>query len=405
MTTDGYLSGMRANIWKLYGLRMVGDYLFMMAVVVPFWQHWGLTLGNVFMLQSVYAFTSMLCNIPSGYLADRWGRKNTTIAGAALGIAGTGLYCMGHGLHAFLLAEMILGVRVAMYSGMFDALLYESLAELGRSDEFRKIAGHQRYVMMLVNAACAVAGGVLAQWSLRATAWVTLVPIIAVFLLSFTLTEPRRRGGAAERTKILPVFLQCLKDARIRGVMLLFGVLAALAKSLTWFLQPYQQHLGVPLGLFGISSALLMLANASGSRAAHPLSKRWNDRSLLAVIALTVTLSYVCAGIALSVWLLPFFFIARFAAGAQDPIVSDIINAMPIKSARATVLSVQSFLAQLLFAVLAPLLGYLTDVFTLPQAILYSGLGGLAVTVVLLALFIPAWQAMPAAARTHGKAG
>ncbi len=395
MDSDGHQRGMRSNIWKIYCLRMVGDYLFMIGVIVPFWQHWGLTLGNAFLLQSAYALTSMACNIPTGYLADKWGLKNTVVLGAALGIVGTGLYCVGTGFGAFVGAEMVLGLRTALYSGTFDAYTYETLIELGKTDDYRRIASNQRFVGMMVSAAGSIAGGLIAQWSLRATAWTTLAAIIAVFFLSLTLTEPKRHATLGdERESVWQVFRACLRDARIRSVLLLSSVLVALTRCLGWFIQPYQEQLHIPFSFFGISSALLMLASAQGSRIALPLSKRWQDRWILPAVAVTICISYILTGTTLSLWLLPFFFVTRFAAGVQDPIVSDILNQMPLKAARATVLSVQSFLAQLLFALAAPLLGYWADIFSLTQAIFLSGLCGALVTLILFLFFLPAWREM-----------
>ena len=53
-----------------------------MPIAVPFFQSKGLSMQEVFSLQALFAVAVLAMEVPSGYLADRLGRKPTLIIGA-----------------------------------------------------------------------------------------------------------------------------------------------------------------------------------------------------------------------------------------------------------------------------------------------------------------------------------
>ena len=71
-----------SNIWKLYVIKGLKWFMIVMPIVVLFFQENGLSLQEVMILQGIYSFMVAAMEIPSGYLADVFGRKNTLILGA-----------------------------------------------------------------------------------------------------------------------------------------------------------------------------------------------------------------------------------------------------------------------------------------------------------------------------------
>jgi MFS family permease len=117
------------NILKLYAIKIAKWFMLVMPVIVPFYESNGLTLQDIMILKAVYSVVIVVFEIPSGYLADVLGRKNTLIAGALLGTAGYVAYSFSFGFTGFLIAEIVLGAGQSMISGADSALLYDTLAE------------------------------------------------------------------------------------------------------------------------------------------------------------------------------------------------------------------------------------------------------------------------------------
>ena len=67
------------NISKMYLLKAVTWFMVAMPIIVLFFKEHNLTLFEVMILQAVYSVSVALFEIPSGYIADVFGRKNTII--------------------------------------------------------------------------------------------------------------------------------------------------------------------------------------------------------------------------------------------------------------------------------------------------------------------------------------
>ena len=70
-----------SNIWKLYIIKALRWFLLAMPIAVIFFQDNGLSLSEVMTLQGIYSLTIAIMEIPSGFLADRFGRKQTLVFG------------------------------------------------------------------------------------------------------------------------------------------------------------------------------------------------------------------------------------------------------------------------------------------------------------------------------------
>ena len=72
-------SQLEKNISKVYLIRFFAMFMVLMPVIVPFFQSVGIGMEGVYILQSVFAVTVFICEIPSGYISDLLGRKKTLI--------------------------------------------------------------------------------------------------------------------------------------------------------------------------------------------------------------------------------------------------------------------------------------------------------------------------------------
>ena len=67
------------NIPKLYLIKIAKWFMLTMPIIVLFYQENGLSMQDVLTLKGIYSVAVVLLEIPSGYLADVWGRKKSLI--------------------------------------------------------------------------------------------------------------------------------------------------------------------------------------------------------------------------------------------------------------------------------------------------------------------------------------
>ncbi len=351
------------------------------------------------MLQAGFALTVLVLEIPTGYLADRWGRKKTLITGCCFGVMGHIVYATGTGFLQFLLAEMTVGVGASLLSGTVEAMTYDTLLELGEERTYRKISGNQAFLEFNTEAVSSLIGGFVATISLALPLWMTIAPMAAAVLVACTLHEPiRHKALDARHLKAIwnTTTHTLLRHKGLRSITLLHGLISTMTLTFFWFFQPYQKLVGVPLLLFGLTHAVIVAAGACAAKSVSSLEKRVDDRLLLMAIALTVVGCYLVLALPPVVWCLLAFLISRIAWGFLGPLTADMMNRMTTSDVRASVLSVRSFLGRVLFACTSPFIGALADARSIPFALLIAGLIGGTALIVTFVMMRPVWREIPA---------
>ncbi len=386
------------NIGLIYAIQAMNGAMVFIPVVVLFLQEHGLTLKDVFLLQTAFACTVLVGEIPTGYAADRWGRRRTMILGTTIHCLGLLFYCFGTGFWWFLAAETVMGVGLSFLSGTVDAFTYDTLLEEGRSTESRTVIGQSRFWFFAAEGVASLCGGYLATIGLRWTFWAALLPFALSIILAILTTEPRRHAiqGHAHLAMMWKISVDALvRHPAIRMIIVLNAILSALGLGLFWFTQPYQTLVGLPLPLFGLMHAIIVTSGAVASMYVHSMERWMDDRLFLILIATTMVAGFLVLGNIVALPALLVFPLVRIGWAFAVPLTSDMVNRMTDSSVRATVLSAKAFGQRLLFAITAPLLGYMADVFTLQTALLITGtIGGVTALATFLAMR-PVWKQIP----------
>ena len=126
----------------------------------------GITQGEIGILQSFLFFSSVALEIPSGLLADRYGRKVSLIIGfLGLFISGIG-FLLFSSFIPFAIIFCLFGASIAMGSGSDRALLYDNLLAENRAEEYPKILSRARAIGAVSLGLSMLLGGVLQDtWS------------------------------------------------------------------------------------------------------------------------------------------------------------------------------------------------------------------------------------------------
>ncbi|MFW6327705.1 MAG: MFS transporter, partial [Bacteroidota bacterium] len=235
-----------------------------MPIIVPFYKSNGLDQFDIMLLQSVvYSLTIAVFEIPSGYLADLWGRKNTLITGAILGFSGFLTYCFSYELELFMVAEFILGIGQSLISGSDSAMLYDTLMEHKKSKEYAKYEGRLTAFGNFAESIAGVLGGsVLVLVSLRMPFYFQAGVAFLAIPAALTLYEPMRHKTLMRFSfkDILKIVKDSLVNNKKRKTTIIFSsFIGTCTLTMAWFVQPYFLFVDVPLPLFGVFWPLLNL--------------------------------------------------------------------------------------------------------------------------------------------------
>ena len=348
-----------------------------MPVLIPFFQENGLDMQDILILQAAFSVSLIVFEVPSGYIADVVGRKFTLIAGSVIGAVAFALYATAYTFCEFLLVELLLGVGGSLISGADSALLYDTLIELKRKEQFQKYAGRLGSVGNFSEGIAAIIGGELALISLRTPLYVEAVLVILTVPIAFTLVEPARHKIANREssfTSILRIVRYALHGhAEVKWLILYSSLVGLSTFVIVWFVQPYFQMVNLPLRYFGIGWAVLNFSVGVFSLMAYRveglLGRRW---SLICFIILS-SLAYLLLSQFQMLWALPILFTFSLVRGINGPVLNDYINRLVSSDIRATVLSVKNLVGRLMFVFMGPAIGWINDTYSLGAALFVSG--------------------------------
>jgi len=367
---------LRHNILKMYLLKAVLWFMVAMPIIVLFFQEHGLTLTEVMILQSIYSFSVALFEIPSGFIADVFGRKRTIVLSTIFTFIGFLVFSLFGGFYAFAIAQVLVGIGGSLMSGSDSAIIYDTLLETNSKTTYTKIEGRTYAIGNFSEAFAGILGGFLAVGSIYMPIYVQTSILFFSIPIAFTLIEPSmHKENKLDRSfkAVLEVVKFAMVDNhKLKWLIIYSSAMGVATLSIAWFAQPFFKSINIPLAYFGILWAILNFSAGLTSFNAHQFDKKYENYKILFYISLAMPTSFIFLGYSASVFGLIFILFIYLLRGLVTPILRNAINENTTSNKRATVLSVRSLIIRISFAISAPILGYIADNYSL--AISFYGL-------------------------------
>jgi MFS family permease len=334
-------------------------------------------MAQIMTLQAAFSISVVLLEIPSGYFADVLGRKRSIVVGTILGVVGMSWYSMAAGFWQILIAEIVLGMGSSFISGADTALLYDSLIEVGRSDQYKKCEGTGSALGNLSESAASIIGGILAGISIRLPFYLEAGVLLCAVPVSLSLVEPAVHSGGRRKASvrdIVGVVVYAMHGhAVVKWLILFSATVGASTLTMVWFTQPLFGAAGLPLQWYGVVWAAFNVSVAVFSLNAHRIERVIGERTGRVLMVLLAAVGYFLLGTWQTLSLLPVLLLYYFVRGMNGPLLSDAINRCIPSDIRATVLSVNALAGRLIFSAVGPVAGWVCDKAGLGKALVMSG--------------------------------
>lgn len=357
----------RSNVRRMYLWRALMHMHFFAGVLVPYFTDWGgLSLNQMFLLQAWFFLWIFLLEVPTGAVADKYGRKASVVAASVCLITATAIYATGKGMPRYLLAEFIWAAAAAFSSGASEALAYDSLKASG--DEHlsqRTLSRLSSFEIGAIAFAAPIGSLLAARWGLNAPLLAMLVPFTLGILLSLTMTEPPT-GEEAARPGYREVLTRGVRyfasHKPLRALAFDSVTIWMLSFMAIWLFQPRLKELGVGIGAYGFVTAAMTLAQIAIMSGTERVERSFGGtRGYLLWSAVIPGLAFLALPFATNPWVAVALFVAIPAFGlSRSVLIANYMNKHVDSPRRATVLSTVSMGRQLIGVVLLPTVGLLT---------------------------------------------
>jgi MFS family permease len=362
------------NVKKYYSFKFFNSLEFFAPVIVLFWQSRGLNFSQIMILQSIYAVSVVILELPTGALADYFGKRLSLIFGALFFSLGFLIYGISSVFWHFVLGELILGVGAALISGADSAFLHESLKFINKGSDYKDTEGKVQGLTSISRAIGKLLGGLLGSISLSFTLLATAISTFVAFIISLFFAKTTEDLPRKEKTEYIQIIKDSLsivtKEKRVLWLVLFFASFNALIWSTHWFSQPYLQMLNIPVVYFGLIFASFNIVAALASSQINNLEKLVKRPFI--VMSLIAIISLFILGTFPGYYVIPLWaFFSVFMVINKTLVTHKILELVPSNRA-ATVLSFMNLVRRFIYAGFGPVLGFVADEHGLTSALKFN---------------------------------
>ena len=338
---------------------------FYVPVSALFLQSRGLSLGDIFLLESVLVASILMTEVPAGLISDRIDRRWVIMAGFVLHAIAEILFATGTSFLIFAISFIVSGLGIAMLTGAQDAYIYDSMGE--HADEYSVgVWGHLNALQLISGVIGAIVGGYFASIDISLPAVAAAIAAVVAAVVAFFLPHQKPDPDLTAEPESALVALRV-------GVRLLFTspilVYVAVASSASFVLfnsaltlnQSLFEGVRIPVAVWGMIAALAQLCAAGYNHFAGSIEKRIGRK-----YSLLFAMGYGAIGFLLMATPHPAavvlgFVLVVLGMNARGPITMSVANRVIPRMRRATVLNVASSLGSLVGIVVNPLIGLGAD--------------------------------------------
>ncbi|MEZ3508707.1 MAG: MFS transporter [Lachnospiraceae bacterium] len=345
----------------------------------------GYSLVEIGFAETIFHITSLLLEIPSGVLADVFGRKKMLIVSTIMTMVGNIIMIFSSNLFLICASMIFQAASYNFLSGSGDALAYDSLKMVSREAHYEKYASNQMVIYRLCGGISTLCAGFALLIGHRAAYSMDLVIcIIQIGILTslqeISVTPPAEKSRQAfspestaqnggfrmlfhticrEMIDCFVTSLSFLKTAR-RAILLMCcnSLVGAIDILLLFFLQAKLPESGMSASLLGFALFFMETGGLLGARIILKCGKL-RYRSVFIIAAMLVLTGVLAEHSGSYLIMTAGGFLAALGDDALQVRTNTILQDLFPSQQRATLISIESFTFSMIMIVLSPLAGVL----------------------------------------------
>ena len=353
----------KGNIPLLAGLEFT-SYFGITSFWILFFIQNGLSLLQIGLLESIFHGTSLLCEIPSGMLADRFSYKTNLYLARLASIVSSILILFGQGsFWIYAIAMMVNALSYNFDLGTSTAFLYDSAVEAGQKDRYLQISSFLSGVAEVTRTLGTVVAGFFIHGALAWTYLIAIVLSLLSILLIFLMKEPESKSGERNHLTIKRILVVVKQEWQEKPVLFYWMFTYQLVGTIICMFYFYYQQKISDLVSWQVSLIMLIGSgfNLLAVYLASQIGKKWNSNQVFPILVALTGLSLLLVGLKTPFAYLSVYLLTNALYAVYQPIYYNDLQAYLPSSVRATMLSINSMMFSLSMIVIFPLTGWLID--------------------------------------------
>ncbi len=363
------------NITVDYIYRFFASFDLSDSIWVLFLGYRHMSLFEIGILEGIFHLTSILFEVPTGAIADLFGRKRTLIMGRISGMISAVLMLLGGNFFVYMLAMVTASASYNLNSGSEEALVYDSLLLVGQEDRYLKLNGRLYFLMHTGAAVGALVGGFISEYSFELVYGLNAIARMFAFVVALFFTEVQvqeKKDKVTVKQHFKAAFLILKNNPKVAWLSIFFACISTAACTVFFYSQDFFFSMGMrnsQISTMGFVGGLLAAASALLSNRLHKIFKK-KTIPVCCVCMGAVCLPMILAKLPV---VIPMYLCLLCLNAIVECIMSNQLNEMLPSAQRATLLSVDSMLFSMGMIVIFPLCGFIMTYVNM--GVVFAGIG------------------------------
>lgn len=297
---------MRKRNMKLFPTykKLSWDYLFFYTINFLFLtQIKHINPADVVLIDSFYYLFAMFAQIPTTFIIEFLGRKNSIILGNILGCLYMIVILLSQNLFNLIVAEILSAMSFAIKESAEPSLLNESIPPTKiKSKIYAKISEKGMASYYFINAVSTVIAGILYKVNPYIPILLSLSTLVITTILSTLFIEPvkivkrKKIKSMNQFKKMGEAFKFVLKSERIKSLILFSSIMTGIISILSNYQISMLEDLDISSTYIGILFAILDLVESFATKRQEEFHNRYRNKTLTTIGFLLIS-SCILAGI------------------------------------------------------------------------------------------------------------
>ncbi|MDP5272968.1 MFS transporter [Chengkuizengella axinellae] len=341
------------NINVLFWVQFFGAVSFIQPVLSLFYFERGLNESLILLTMFFWSFSVLICEIPTGVFADRFGAKVSFLTGSVIKFFSISILLFADEPWMFFLSAALNGFSVTFFSGADEALIYESLKESNEHHLMDQAMGKIISAGFISTIIAVILGSIIAK-DLENEQFILLIALglffqlVEIIFICF-VKNPKHQGSYRNNPlKQVGAGIKAIRKTPLLLLMFLNVTLVFIPSGAVYekFDQLIFHNAGLPVIFIGMFYSFAAIIGFFASRSIGLMTKRISRIFLMNLTGvLTVVGLLLSALFGETLWIvLGAFFILRFVRAIRYPIYSQLSNDLIPSDVRATTISLLSII-------------------------------------------------------------
>ena len=335
-------------------------------IMTPFFLSIGLSQAEISVTQALFTIAVLLIDFPTGWLADRFGRKWANVLGDFGAALAYFLYATANSFASVVFCECLLGFFMAFSEGVDFSLLKHFSGKVQPEESyFRRQVARLSLWQHVANLTFVILGGPLGAINFRLAIVCSGLSRVIGGLISLGINDDSERLQKIANNPLRDmarIAISSFRQRELRTHIFAYAIGREMTHGIIWVFTPMLMLAGVPLSIVSMGWAVNSLFCVVGSRLAERYSQHLSSRQVMAIPLALMAVSMATLTIQINLWTVSLYLLMGVVQGWTGATLMPRLQQYVSAGEQTSVVSLAKVVAKLLYVPAVCLIGIAADI-------------------------------------------